>query len=435
MFLDRNTTDKKLTGQYVVGFDLGDSYSQISYWKIGSKAPATISTVSGQENYNIPTVLCKRKEVNQWFYGKDAIRNGEDNEGTIVKNLLQLATKGEPVLVENEEFDPVRLLALFVRRALSLINMELAAQKVAAYMVTTADMSYRMIEVLGEVVSALHLDSKKVFFQSHMESFYYYMIYQPEELWGQDVILYDFAGPHLISYRMERNRRTTPIVAYIDAQEYPQFKKGVFASDEALRDELKEAMDHQFYQIILQSTTEHLISAAYLIGDGFDGEWEKESLKLLCHNRRAFQGNNLYSKGACYGVFEKIAGSELGKRYVFLGNEKLKSNVGMKVFRQGQESYLALLDAGVNWFEAAKECEVYLGTGNKLSFLITPLTGRDAREVEMELEGLPIREPHTTRLYLSIQMMTETKVKVSVEDLGFGQLFPSTGLTWTKEFE
>ena len=161
----------------------------------------------------------------------------------------------------------------------------------------------------------------------------------------------------------------------------------------------------------------------------------KESLRLLCNNRRVFQGNNLYSKGACYGALEKISQSELGKKLVFLGNEKLKSNVGMKVYRQGKESYLALLDAGVNWFEASRQCEFYLDTGNRISLLITPLTGRNVREEEVVLDGLPLRKKRTTRIRLSMRMLSESKVKVEMQDLGFGQIFPSSGQNWIREFE
>ena len=38
----------------------------------------------------------------------------------------------------------------------------------------------------------------------------------------------------------------------------------------------------------------------------------------------------------------------------------MKSNIGMKVRRQGEESYQALLDAGINWYEAQNTMEFYL---------------------------------------------------------------------------
>ena len=84
----------------IVGFDLGNEFSQISYSRPGTGEVETISQTAGAENYSIPTVLCKRSGVNQWFYGKEAVRKGEEEQGITVDNLLALAIDGEPVLIE-----------------------------------------------------------------------------------------------------------------------------------------------------------------------------------------------------------------------------------------------------------------------------------------------------------------------------------------------
>ena len=53
----------------VVGYDLGNTFSQISYYNINSPEPETVSSVIGTQMYNIPTILAKRPGVGQW-YGK-----------------------------------------------------------------------------------------------------------------------------------------------------------------------------------------------------------------------------------------------------------------------------------------------------------------------------------------------------------------------------
>ena len=74
MFLERREEGKLHKGSVLVGYDLGDQYSQISYCVFGNEDVETVATVVGTKQYNIPTVLCKRKGVNQWFYGKDAVK-------------------------------------------------------------------------------------------------------------------------------------------------------------------------------------------------------------------------------------------------------------------------------------------------------------------------------------------------------------------------
>ena len=91
---------KKNSKKVVVGYDLGKNYAQISYCYMEETEPETVSAVTGTEQYNIPTVLCKRKGVGQWYYGKEALKFAREEEGILVEDLIALAERGEDVLVE-----------------------------------------------------------------------------------------------------------------------------------------------------------------------------------------------------------------------------------------------------------------------------------------------------------------------------------------------
>ena len=168
--------------RFVLGYDLGDKVSQISYLASDADMPETLSVLAGAELYNIPTVLCKRNEVNQWFYGKEAVRHIEDGDGVAVTGLVAAARTGKTVVVGDAEYDPIALLTLFIKRSLSLLAMELSLDNVDAIMFTTKSLDHRMVQVLNAVTSALELKTQNVFYQSHEESFYNYMLYQPEDL-------------------------------------------------------------------------------------------------------------------------------------------------------------------------------------------------------------------------------------------------------------
>lgn len=407
----------------VIGYDLGNEFSQISYLGINSEAPETLETVAGAETYNIPTVLCKRKEVGQWFYGKEAVAQAQTGEGILVDDLLVTAKVGEPVTVEGEEYDPVALLALFIKRSFALLSMVSSLDLVESVMFTCDNLDTRLVEVLSQAVSGLGLKTKKVYFQSHIESFYNYTIFQPTDLWIHQVVVCEYQRKDLKMFRMECNHRTTPIVAFIEERVFPGMPEGPL-----------DEKDNRFLDILRQEFKDRFISCVYLIGDGFKGDWTKESLRFLCQNRRVFQGNNLYSKGACYAGREKQAPSEIGQTHVFLGNEKLKANIGMKVLRRGVDSYFALLDAGINWYEAKKECEFILESGTTFEILVTPLNGKEAKIIELFLDGLTQRPDKTTRVHMNLYLASENQVQVEVTDLGFGELFPSSGKVWKEEF-
>lgn len=162
-----NSNEKR----FVLGYDLGDKVSQISYLASDADMPETLSVLAGAELYNIPTVLCKRKDVNQWYYGKEAIRHLDDGDSIPVDNLVSAARDGKPVMVGESEYDPIALLTLFIKRSLSLLSMELKLDMVEAIMFTTKSLDHRMVQVLNAVTNALELKTSNIFYQSHEESF------------------------------------------------------------------------------------------------------------------------------------------------------------------------------------------------------------------------------------------------------------------------
>lgn len=417
----------------IVGYDLGDRYSQISYWTNEGTEPETLSMVAGGESYNIPTLLCKRQGVSQWFFGKDARKRAGQDDSFLIRDLVSLARAGEPVKVEEEEFDPTALLTLFVKRSMALLTATCGTDRMEGLMITCEKLDGRMVEILNEVVSRLDLKAGHIYFQGHVESFYYYTIHQPKELWSRQVMVFDRRGDEVCVYRLECNRRTTPVVAFVDEETYPLPDPG--KTVEELTPDESGRMDEQFLEILKTSCEGRLISSAYLIGEGFDEEWMKESLRYLCRGRRVFQGNNLYSKGACFAMREKLSASDVGRTHVFLGNEKLKANVGMRLLRQGEESYYALLDAGQSWFDVHAELDFMLVEENTFSLIVTPLNGRNVKHATVTLDGLSIRKGAASRLHMEMHMSSETCIEMEIEDRGFGEIFPASYQKWTESFE
>lgn len=424
---------KMLGGEkLIVGYDLGNDYSQISYCKVGDNQVETLSLVAGDEVFSIPTVLCKREKVNQWFFGKEALRYVQENQGVLVDNLLQMAMDGEQVRIEGNPFDPVALLTLFVKRSLGLLSQVAGTERIEALMITCSYMDHRMLEVLNQVVDGLKLKTTNVHFQGHMESYYNYMLRQPEELWSFQSVLCDYRQDKMNVYCMQCNKRTTPVVAYMESSEYPFISYDPMPDAERLRREKMERMDREFLELCEKICEGRIVSSVYLIGEGFTDEWMKESLRFLCKSRRVFQGNNLFSKGACFCLLERMEETEVGKNHVFLGSDKLKANIGMNILRRGEPSYFAMLDAGMNWFEAKQSCECYIQDDNRLEFVITPLIGKNIKNIDMILTDLP---GGFTRLGVQLYLKDENHLKIEVEDLGFGEFRPSTGRVWEEEVD
>ena len=417
MLFDKKTEEKVHKGSILAGYDLGDDFSQISYCVYGENVVESVATVVGTKQYNIPTVLCKRTGVNQWLYGKDAVRYNQEEGGFLVTNLIEHARKGEMITIEEETFDCVALLTLFMKRSLALLNFQVKAENIGAIMFTVDNLDDRMVNVLAKAAVNLNLKTSQIYFQSHIESFYHFVLHQPEDLWNYQVLACEHNRSRLKIYRFSS-------VILPGEQD-----------EEEIRADSYRLADETLLGILKEQCADRIVSAVYLLGDGFREEWAKESLRFLCRNRRVFQGNNLFCKGACFGLLEKLEPSQNGKEHIFLGADKLKANIGMNVLKRGKESYYALLDAGENWYEVHKECDILLpGEENVLSFLVTPLTGKRAQLREFILEDAPVRTGAFSRYAVKIRMTSAECVEAQITDMGFGELFPSSNKVWIKQF-
>lgn len=432
----------KINNRYMVGYDLDDRDAQISYCSLQKEEAETVPVVTGTQQYNIPTVLCKRNYVNQWFFGREAWKIAEQGEGILVENLFGMAIAGEKITLEGQEYEAVTLLTLFVRKSLNLFFTVTSTDKIDVLMFTMREFESREVEVMEQVVQALGLKNTRVCFQNHVESYFYYMLHQPQEFRLAQSVIFDFEE-FLTIYRLEWNRRTVPVVSFVEKQEFPECGQPYWSEEEGEKQRQCRDLDRQVMEYITEIFQNRTITSVYLIGSGFQEDWMDRTLQYICRGRRVFKGNNLYSKGAAYGAMERLCPTKEGKEHVFLGKEKLKSNIGLQILREGREAYLPLMDAGVSWYDAKGECELYLESGNSFSIVITPLTNvfpeKEAagkypvRYEEMELTGLPERPSGATRIRLSMRMSAIDEIIIKAEDLGFGEIFESSGLIWEKE--
>lgn len=78
----------------IVGYDLGKDYAQISCYVTGRKKRSPHCLPLQAHRF----IRFPRPEqetgVNQWFYGSEALRHAEEEEGILVEHLLKLAKMG-----------------------------------------------------------------------------------------------------------------------------------------------------------------------------------------------------------------------------------------------------------------------------------------------------------------------------------------------------
>ena len=147
------------------------------------------------------------------------------------------------------------------------------------------------------------------------------------------------------------------------------------------------------------------------------------------NQRKIFYGNNLFAKGACYSAIEKAKKAKLNN-VIYLGNDFIRKNIGMELIVGSKLSYYSLIKSGIHWFEAEASCEIIVNGADKLVFSVSSMENGKKTDFAMILDDMPKRPPKTTRLKVTLRFEERDICEVTVEDMGFGEMFPSSGKIW-----
>ena len=396
-----------------IGLDVGTNYAMVSYCMEGMKEPETVSKVAGSEIYQIPQLLYKREGLGQWFYGEEAAEMAEKFSGVLLDQLYVRAGRQEEVTLEGQKYTYLELFTLFVKKLLTLPAKLDPHVTIEQLVITTEALNRENMGLFSAVMEKLDIAPGHFSVIDYAESFYYYAMSQKQELWLHNAVMFDYRTKDLNYISLERNRGTVPQVVALKEQNLG---------------ELTGNKDTAFYDMLRGLFGKRIISAVYLTGDGFDGEWMRESLRYLCSGRRVFLGKNLYSKGAGYAA--SVLGGIRPWDFAYMGENELKFNISLKVKDKGKLAFYSLISAGENWYDAKGECEILLSGTPEIDFWIQAADSREARIDTLELTDLPRRPDKMTRLRITAKPLTDHKVKVVIRDLGFGEIYKSSDKTW-----
>ena len=396
-----------------VGLDVGIRYAMISYYSNGMREPETVSKVAGSEVYQVPLMLYKRKGIGQWFYGEEAALMAKGAHELVLDDLFNHALKKDKVVLEEQEYSYLELLTLFLKKMLMLPAKLDPNVEIEQFVLTTDSLNYENMELFGSIMEKLDILPGHFSVIDYPESFYYYALSQKQELWLHDAVLFDYEMSDLKYYYMERNTRTTPQLVTIKERNFGPL---IGKKDTAFLDVLSSAFEKR------------INSSVYLTGMGFEGAWMEESLRYLCGGRRVFMGKNLYSKGACYAA--AVAGHLRPWGFAYMGENEIKINISLKVHTFGELEFYSLISAGENWYEAAGECELLLTGTPEVDFWIQAADSREAKIDTLELTDLPQRPDRMTRLRIMAKPLSDSSVKVTIKDLGFGEIYRSSDKSW-----
>jgi hypothetical protein len=339
--------------------------------------------------------------------------------GGVVNHLLRKLVTGEKIELFGESFDGVSLWRNF-SKTLTLVKQYFPTEQITKLVVTVRNTEQRLVEGVYEALSALGLEKDRVLIMSHAGAYLYYALSQDKSLWVNDVGLFDFNEEALFYYQIRLNRRGRPMVASISKTDY---------TDKLNYSMLKENgqnLSYIFENIANTALYKQIVTTLYFTGQGFEGNWAEETIRKLCAGRRVFLGQNLYTKGACYAAKE-LSGDAKLTDILLLNDDMITSTVGVRVYRDAKYTDAILAEAGTNWYEVDQSIEVIPEGEPELEIILKNVLNGEVVREKVRLK-LPERPDRMTRLLIRITCTNRACGIIQVQDLGFGEFYPGTGL-------
>ena len=158
-------------GAYL-GLDINSKNTVLSIYKSNMDEPTTVSTVLGEENYAIPTVLAKRIGMGQWFFGDEAILKARVKEAVLIEDLFNRALRNEEIFVDSETYLARDLLVIFFNKLFSIPGPMAAMGEIEKLVICVEQVKLDVMELMNYVTGKLGIDSKKVMLIDRNECFY-----------------------------------------------------------------------------------------------------------------------------------------------------------------------------------------------------------------------------------------------------------------------
>ena len=107
----------------------------------------------------------------------------------------------------------------------------------------------------------------------------------------------------------------------------------------------------------------------------------------------------------------------------------------MSVKYKERDHSLTLSNVGDYWSQAKAKAECIMEAPTKALFFVDDLLNRKKDSFEMDLTGFPERPEKTTRIEVDFSYISEDRFEIVVRDLGFGELFKSSGKEVRKVYQ
>lgn len=409
----------------IVGIDLGQEITQMTCFDFTSYEPVPIGRkVQGERSYEIPTALAVNPVTGEWYWIDD---EHAKREGVICLNyLLADVLREEQIVVGKYTLESYQVLKRFIVKVLSILPEYYPTDKIRKLVITVDQKTERLKRDLLQICEELGIPKGGFALQNYRQSYMYYAISQPKELWLNNVGLFEMENNRLIYSQIDIDRKTMPYIVGVTQKD---LSDGI--DWRGLAEEGDAHISYAFLNAANTALHKQMVTTVYVTGRDFEGSWAGDALKELCAGRRVFRGQNLFTKGACYAARE-LSGEGKLSQCLFLDEEMIASNVSIRLYKDAAIQDVLLAKAGSLWSEVDVSVDVIPDEEDEIQILMQDVLKHEMRAHMLSLSGFAGRKNKMTRFTIRIRFADSSTCIVTLKDNGFGEFCPSSNRVWER---
>lgn len=409
----------------LIGFDLGKEYTQISYFNSKNFEPESICTED--EEYLIPTCLGVRTDTKEWVFGSEVEKYSQLKKVIELHNLLEYVVKNRTTEIMGATFNGTELLEKFFRKCLNIVKKYYPSKTIKKMVVTIETLNSELVQSIYKALEGLGIMKDRVCIYSYSQSYIYYALCQNRELWQNDIGLFDYNDEGLVYYQIHINRKQSPYTVGIAKRDFRE----TLSYDMLTEIDDTENLCYIFHNIAESVLHKQIVSTLYMTGSGFETDWADSVFEKLCIGRRVFKGQNLYTKGACYGARELTEDKRL-QDFQLLTEDMIAKDIIIKAYCNAKINEVVILGASTVWYEADNCIDLILDGENEIEIITVDVITRDKKSQIISLDGMPVRPERMTRVRLRARYLDKDSCVITIKDKGFGSYYETSNRIWEK---
>lgn len=181
--------------KFILGLDIGNSTSTISYWNMNLNEPQLIDISGGYGNPSMPTVIQYVPANREWIFGEYALLNRGDFESCTFTNLVDRLGTKELLDVDGKAISVPQLLGKYIKALIeNCTNINPNAEVAGIAVAIPTYMNESAKEELKRAIAIAGFEKEFIDFIPTRECALKYYYYSEETVQPEKIVILDYGG-------------------------------------------------------------------------------------------------------------------------------------------------------------------------------------------------------------------------------------------------